>query len=52
MDPDPYISGPPGSGSAIICTDPDPGPLQHQTKIVRKTFLSLKNDENVSSKST
>ncbi len=29
MDPDPYVFGPPGSRSAIICTsvvDPDPDP--------------------------
>jgi hypothetical protein len=24
VDPDPYVFGPPGSGSVIICTDPDP----------------------------
>jgi hypothetical protein len=24
VDPDPYIHGPPGSGSVIISTDPDP----------------------------
>ncbi len=23
-DPDPYVYGPPGSGSGSICTDPDP----------------------------
>ncbi len=24
LDPDPYVFGPPGSGSFLICTDPDP----------------------------
>ncbi len=49
--PDPHVFGPPGSGS-----------FSHQAKIIRKTliptilwllldFLSLKNDENVPSKS-
>ncbi len=23
VDPDPYVFGPPGSGSVIICTDPN-----------------------------
>ncbi len=51
-DPDPLVRDP----------APDPGPLNHQAKIVRKTliptvlwllyyFLSLKNDVNVTSKS-
>ncbi len=26
MDPDPYVFGPQGSESVIICTDPDPDP--------------------------
>ncbi len=26
MDPDPYVFGPPGSGSVITCTNPDPDP--------------------------
>jgi hypothetical protein len=38
VDPDPYVSVPPGSGSVIICTDPDldPDPNNHQAKNVRK----------------
>jgi hypothetical protein len=31
-DPDPYVFGPPGSGSVIICTDPDLDPsIKKQT---------------------
>jgi hypothetical protein len=54
MDPNPYVLGPPGSGSGC-------GSFYHQAKIVRKIviptvlwllydFLSLKNDVNVPSK--
>ncbi len=59
---DPYVFEPPGSGSVIICTDPDPSIIK-QTYNNKKnldfycfcdffmTFLFLKNDVNVLSKS-
>ncbi len=39
---DPYVFGPPGSGSAIICSDPDPNPpiFHNQARKVRKTLVS------------
>jgi hypothetical protein len=45
VDPDPYVLGPPGSGSVIICADPDPSIIKHYD------FLSFKNNVNVPSKS-
>jgi hypothetical protein len=36
-DPDPYVFGPPGSGSVIIFTDPDP--YINKQKKVRKTLI-------------
>jgi hypothetical protein len=61
---DPYVFGPPGSGSGYgsISQRHGSGYFYHQAKIVRKTlipnfllllfdFLSLKNDVNVCSKS-
>jgi len=61
---DPYVFGPPGSGSVIICTDPD---LDQDTSINKQKskknldfyhffrllidFLSLKTDVTVPSKS-
>ncbi len=63
-DPDPYVFGPPGSGSVSQCQlyGSGSGSFYHQAKIVRKTFipnvgpllydfLSLQNDVNVPSKS-
>ncbi len=61
-DPDPFVFGPPGSGSISRMYGSGSGSLYHQPKIVRKTlipstflilhfdFLSLKNDVNVPSK--
>ncbi len=57
---DPYVSGPPGSGSGSIGQRFGSGSFYNQAKIVRKTycfviffyFLFLKNDVNVPSKST
>ncbi len=52
MDPDPYVFGPPGSESVIICTDPDP-PIIKQKKKKNNVFyccdffMTLKNDVNV-----
>ncbi len=63
QDPsDPYVFGPPGSGSGSISQKYGSGSFYHQAKIVRKTliptalcllfdFLSLKNYGNVPSKS-
>ncbi len=45
VDPDPYVFGPPGSGSVIICTAPDPdSSINKQKKILISTifFTSLK----------
>jgi hypothetical protein len=36
-DPDPYVFGPPRSGS--VCQRYRSGSLHHQTKIVRKTLI-------------
>jgi hypothetical protein len=56
---DPYVFGPPGSGSGSICQRHGSGSFYHQAKIVRKTLIptvllllfdSLKNDVNVPSK--
>jgi hypothetical protein len=68
QDPqDPYVLGPPGSGSGSISTryGSGSGSFQNQAKIVRKPlnsyrtvlrllhdFLSLKNDVNLASKSS
>jgi hypothetical protein len=60
--PDPYVFGPPGSGSVSHKYGSGSGSFHHQAKIVRKTlistvlslfydFLSVKNDVNVASKS-
>jgi hypothetical protein len=38
MDPDPYVSLPTGSGSVIICTDPDPSINKQKKK--KKTLIS------------
>ncbi len=38
-DPDPYVFGPPGSGSVIICMDPDPDPSIKQ-KYEEQPFIS------------
>jgi hypothetical protein len=57
--PDPYVFGPPGSGSSSQRNGS--GSFYHQAKIIRKTlisavlwllfdFFSLKNDVNVTSK--
>ncbi len=35
---DPYAFGPPGSGSVIICTDPDPSIIQQKKK--KKPLIS------------
>jgi hypothetical protein len=32
MDPDPYVFGPPGSGTGIICKDPDPSTIKQNSK--------------------
>ncbi len=39
---DPYVFEPPGSRSAIICSDPDANPsiFQNQAKKVRKILIS------------
>jgi hypothetical protein len=37
LDTDP--SGPPGSGSVIICTDPDPGPSIKKENKCGKTMI-------------
>ncbi len=39
MDPDLFVFGPPGSGSVIICTDPDLDPSSNKQKS-KKTFIS------------
>jgi hypothetical protein len=52
-DPDPYVFGPPGSGSVIICTALDPdSSINKQKKILISTifFTSLKTDVNIPSK--
>ncbi len=41
LDSNPFVFGPSGCGSVIICTDPDPDlDSDHQAKIVRKTLIS------------
>jgi hypothetical protein len=32
VDTDPEVFGPPGSGSVIVCTDPDPSIIQQKNK--------------------
>jgi hypothetical protein len=46
---DPYVFGPPGSGSVSQMTDPDPSIIK-QKKLLLFDLLSLKNDVNVPSK--
>ncbi len=36
VDPDPYVFGPPGPGSIIICADPDP-----KKKLISKKNLKV-----------
>jgi hypothetical protein len=54
VDPDPYVFGPPGSGSISTRYGSGSRSFFHQAKMIRKTliseFLSLKNDGNVASK--
>jgi hypothetical protein len=61
-DPDPYVFGPPGSGTIRQRHVSGSGSFYHKGKIVRKNliptvllhlfwFLSLKNDVNLPSKS-
>ncbi len=39
MDPD--VFGPPGSGSVIICKDPDPDPSINKQKMLEKHWFQL-----------
>jgi hypothetical protein len=51
VDPNPYVFSPVGSGSVIICTDPDPSINKQKSKKNLDlynflNFLSLKTDVN------
>jgi hypothetical protein len=52
---DPYVFGPPGSGTVIICTNRDPSinkQKSYKKTLISTIFVSFKTDVNVPLKST